>query len=202
MPFDASQLSQENILRDVHDTVNQRLRVDADVEIDSITINDIIIRDSTNSADKLKVHADGSLDVNTIISHTSDSIKLGDGTNLITSTTIGPKQGLDVNVAGGVVSGDFTTSGLSLDIKASTLTITDVPSAVPVTPLTDRNTISVRVWGDKIVYFGDSSVTSVAGYPKFQFEEIFMDIKDNPSVQLYAVCATGESCELRILEIA
>lgn len=33
-----------------------------------------------------------------IISHTSDSIRLGDGTNYITSTTIGPKTALDVNV--------------------------------------------------------------------------------------------------------
>jgi hypothetical protein len=33
-----------------------------------------------------------------VISHTNDSIRLGDGTSLVTTTTIGPKVGLDVNV--------------------------------------------------------------------------------------------------------
>lgn len=33
-----------------------------------------------------------------VISHTDDSIRLGDGTSLITATTIGPDVGLDVNV--------------------------------------------------------------------------------------------------------
>lgn len=83
MPFPTSNLSQENVLRDVHDEVNQRLRVDADIQLDSITINDIIIRDATNSSNKLKVNADGSLDVNTVISMVDDSIKIGDGTDFL-----------------------------------------------------------------------------------------------------------------------
>lgn len=33
-----------------------------------------------------------------IIDHTTDSIRLGDGTSLVTATTIGPKVGIDVNV--------------------------------------------------------------------------------------------------------
>lgn len=35
------------------------------------------------------------------IDHTTDSIRLGDGTSLITATTIGPKTGLDVNIIAG-----------------------------------------------------------------------------------------------------
>lgn len=50
----------------------------------------------------------GSFEV--IISHVNDSIRLGDGTNFITSTTIGPKVGLDVNLI----------NGLSLDVDAAT----------------------------------------------------------------------------------
>lgn len=38
----------------------------------------------------------GSFEV--VITHENDSIRLGDGTNFITSTTIGPKTGLDVAV--------------------------------------------------------------------------------------------------------
>lgn len=200
MVFPASDLSLENVLRDVHDQANQQLRVNAIVNIDDITVDvgDIIIRDATNPADKLKVNADGSIDTNTIISQVDDSIRIGDGVNLITSTTVGSKQGLDVNIAAGKVS----IEGLSTNIKTTVITVTDTPTAVPLTALANRNAISIRVWGEKIVYFGDSSVDSTTGYPKFQYEEIVMDIKDSPAITLYAVCSTGESSEIRILELA
>lgn len=47
------------------------------------------------------------LDVNIAdiaISHTSDSVALGDGTALLTSTVDGPKRALDVNLLGGNVT--------------------------------------------------------------------------------------------------
>lgn len=72
--FPTSQLSQENVLRDVHDPVTQALRTNATATI----------------------VVPGGLEVD--IQHTSDSIKIGDGVNLITSTNVGGKQGLDVNI--------------------------------------------------------------------------------------------------------
>lgn len=45
-----------------------------------------------------------------VISHTDDSIRLGDGTSLITATTIGPKVGLDVNVINEVDIEDLNAS--------------------------------------------------------------------------------------------
>lgn len=136
------------------------------------------------------------------ISNLEDSIAIGTATDLFTSTTVGPKVGLDVSVISGALTGSFTISGLFEDIKTSSLVVTDVPTAVPVTALTDRNTLSVRVWDDSTVYFGGASVTSASGYPKKKFEEISMDITDNPAVSLYAVCASGESSIIKIMEIA
>lgn len=72
MAYDTSPLSQENILRDIHDPVTQTIRTSATAVI-----------------------APG-LEIN--ISHTDDSIRLGDGTSLVTSTNVSGKQGLDVNV--------------------------------------------------------------------------------------------------------
>lgn len=46
-----------------------------------------------------------------IISHVDDSIRLGDGTSLVTTTTIGPDVGLDVNIIGGSIS--VTVNGVS-----------------------------------------------------------------------------------------
>jgi hypothetical protein len=74
MPFPTSNLSQENILRDVHDPATQSLRTNAQATI----------------------VVPGGLEV--AISHTNDSIRLGDGVNLITSTNVSGKQGLDVNI--------------------------------------------------------------------------------------------------------
>lgn len=66
-------LDANQVITHVYDEVNDRLRTDATLNIDSATI-----------------------EVST--SHTDDSIRLGDGTNLTTATVVGPKVGLDVNI--------------------------------------------------------------------------------------------------------
>lgn len=141
-----------------------------------------------------------------VISHLDDSIRLGDGSNLVTATPVGSDIGLDVNVIGGVVSGDFTSSGLSKSLKPQMVLVTDVPTKVPSTPLVDRNSMTIRVWNPSdptiIVYFGGSTVTTASGYPKLNSEEMIVDIKDNASVELYAICETGKTAELRVFEVA
>lgn len=72
MPFPTSDLSHENILRDIHDPVSQSIRTTASAII----------------APGLEID----------ISHTEDSVRLGNGTNFLTSTTVLGKIGLDVNL--------------------------------------------------------------------------------------------------------
>ena len=48
-----------------------------------------------------------------IISHTDDSIKLGDGTNLVTTTTVASDVGLDVNI----INSPLPITGTDLDIR-------------------------------------------------------------------------------------
>lgn len=62
----------------------------------------------------------GALDVNVAsgdltvdLSHTEDSIALGDGTNLLTSTTVGGDIGLDVNL----INASIVVSATDLDIR-------------------------------------------------------------------------------------
>jgi hypothetical protein len=66
-----SKLDFQQIIQNVHNEVDQCLRVDAKVSIGETEV---------------------------IISHENDSIRLGDGTDLVTTTTIGSDVGLDVNV--------------------------------------------------------------------------------------------------------
>lgn len=67
------QLDFNHIFQRVYDEVNDRLRVEA---IINTSIGDVEIS----------------------LIHTEDSVRLGDGTNFLTSTTIGSDVGLDVNV--------------------------------------------------------------------------------------------------------
>lgn len=67
--------------------VGDRLKVDAD-----ISVTDLDIRD---------------------LSHTQDSIRLGDGTDLVTTTTVGSDIGLDVNI----LNAELVVSATDLDIR-------------------------------------------------------------------------------------
>jgi len=121
MAFPTSNLSGENVLRDVHDQVDQRLRVDAQVTaiIEEVTVNvdldaaddNVAIKDPvTNNI--LGINADGSINANVNVNHIEDSIRLGNGTNFLTTTTTGPIVALDVAVSN-FPSGGATEATLS-----------------------------------------------------------------------------------------
>lgn len=170
-------LDSAQVIQHVYDEPNNRLRVETDATV--------------NMSGELEVAID----------QVDDSIRIGDGVNLVTASVIASKIGLDVNVIGGV-SGSFTSSGLSTGLRVQSIVVTDVATKLPSTSLTNRNALSMRVWGANTVYVGLSSVTASSGYPKRQFEEMVLDIKDNSNVDMYGICATGQSCEVRILELA
>ena len=71
--FPYTHLSASQVLQQSFDETKDRLRVDATATIESGTFN-------------------------IILTHQEDSIRLGDGTNFITSTAVSGKNGLDVNV--------------------------------------------------------------------------------------------------------
>lgn len=139
-----------------------------------------------------------------IISQTDDSIRIGDGVDLFTGTAAMGKIGLDVNVIGGTssVTGQISFSGLSTGLSTQAIMITDVPTKVPAIPLANRNAMSVRVWSNVTIYFGDSTVSPEQGYPKLYKEEIILDISDTSAVDLWAICDLGVTGQVRILQLA
>lgn len=171
-PFPASQLDFEQVIPAVYDDMG-RLRVDAEVTANFSGAQEVII------------------------SAEDDSIAIGDGTDLVTTTTVGPDVGLDVYVLNSI---ETTPSGLSGSLKTQSFTVTDTADSIPPISLVGRNSLSVRIFGTATVYIGDSTVTASSGYPKYQNEEVSLDITDNPSIELWGVCDTGQSCEVRILE--
>jgi hypothetical protein len=98
--------------------------------------------------------------------------------------------------------GIVTPHGLNEALKASVVTVTSTPTSFPVTPLVNRNGLTVRIIGSSTVFIGGPTVTYLTGYPRYQNEEIAMDITDDPDIAPYFVCAPGETCEIRLLEVA
>lgn len=99
-------LTQEHIIRRVFDETNLALRTTAtivapgglEVNLSAASGDNVAISDGV---DTLAINPDGSINANIgelLIVHTDDSIRLGDGTNFITSTSAGSKVALDVNV--------------------------------------------------------------------------------------------------------
>lgn len=127
------------------------------------------------------------------------AIANADGSKKVNVATVSGVDSLSVKVENQIES---TPVGLSTDIKPQRVTVTSVATKVPGIPLAGRNSMSVRVLGTATVYFGDSTVTTANGYPKFYREEIMLDVRDNASVELYAICESGQTCELAVLELA
>lgn len=102
LPYPKSNLDAAQVLQYAFSDDTQTLRttaafsgtisVDLDPTTDGVFIGDNI------SGNKLTVNADGSINTNVAISHTSDSVRLGNGTDFLTSTTVGPAKTLDVTV--------------------------------------------------------------------------------------------------------
>lgn len=66
-----------------------------------------------NDANPLPVDVKSSITVDVNLSHLNDSVRLGDGTNFLTSTTVGADIGLDVNI----INASLTVTATDLDIR-------------------------------------------------------------------------------------
>lgn len=129
-----TKLDSEQVLKRSYDETKNRIRVDAevtatigpvDVIIDAASGDSIKISDGV---DTLLVNADGSINVvaDVILSHTNDSVRLGDGTNLFTSTTIGPKTALDVNVINNVITPGTLVNTFNTASSVASATLTTI----------------------------------------------------------------------------
>lgn len=105
---------------------------------------------------------------------------------------------------GAGVESNVVLSGLSTGLSTTAIIVTDVPTLIPATAnvLLNRNGISVRNMTLEPIYLGSSAVNISSGYPKFQYEEFVADIRDSTAVYIYAICASGASSEVRIMQLA
>lgn len=105
---------------------------------------------------------------------------------------------------GAGVESAVVLSGLSTGLSTTAIIVTDTPTLIPATAnvLADRNGISIRNMTLEPIYLGSSGVTISNGYPKFQYEEFVADIRDSAAVYIYAICASGATSQVRIMQLA
>jgi len=177
-------LDQHQIANRVYDPLNDRIRVDA--EITAVIPGPVEVA----------------------IDHVTDSIKLGDGTTLFTSTAVGPDTGLDVNVIGGTVTGEITVTGLKIAGRTTTMDIPDTVVAIPASPLANRNSLSLtNLSPTETIYIGfnlsvtaNSVIGTTSGWPVGPSEGFNLDVTAN--IIIYAIAETGKTVRVKILELA
>lgn len=104
----------------------------------------------------------------------------------------------------GAIEGEFTPQGLNVALKVTNTTVSDTAAAVPLTPLSDRNSMIIR--NESLVdsiFIGNSDVTasgSTEGWELLPNSFFSLDIKD--SIQIYAIAATGLTVPIKVLELA
>lgn len=93
--------------------------------------------------------ADG-VNVEVDLSHVDDSVALGDGTNLFTSTTVGADIGLDVNLINTVISIDDNGGSLTVDgtVAATQSGTWDIGTVTTLTSIT--NDVNIADGGNSI----------------------------------------------------
>ena len=133
------------------------------------------------------------------LDHTSgganDSVRLGDGTDLITSTLVGSDQGLDVNVINnpGFANTDAAHGATSVDdTVGGTNLIT--------TALSDRKRVLFYNNGNSRAFIGKTGVTTANGFPIGRFAGL--ELEAGPAIDFYAITDTGGSADFRYLELS
>lgn len=160
-----SDLDQTQILQRSFDESADRLRVDADISIDSATVivetsytTDSMAIGDPNTDNILKINADGSIDANTIISMADDSIKVGDGTDF-----------LAVNADGSI---NIQATSLPLPTGAATAanqvtgntSLNNIDSKLPVLgAATIANSLPVNIASDQVVPISASTLPLPTG---------------------------------------
>jgi hypothetical protein len=175
----------------------------------NVTATDLDIRDLSSATDSVSAVQSGTWDIGTVgsitgdvnvtatdldirdLSHTQDSVKVGDGTDFLAVNADG-----SINVQGDLSVDDRqNTANLAQNVAISTTAV-----ALPATPLANRERMVIQNLGPNDIEIGPAGVTFGAGLniPKGDSIELWV----GPANAVYAICNTGKSANVRILELS
>lgn len=127
-----------------------------------------------------------------------DSVQIGDGTSLITSTLVSGKQALDVNIANSIdIDDDLANTAIENTATAVSTSAVNVVSS----PLANRKFLAIASNANKIVYFGKTGVTTANGFPLYMREKAMFRI--GAAVTPQFIGESGSSSEdMRVMELS
>jgi len=136
--------------------------------------------------------ASGNLSVDLV--HTSDSVRLGDGTTLHTGTTVGSDHGLDVYNLN-----DPGTADTAIANAANTLAVASTAEDVVASPLANRKRLFIYNEGNRTIHIGATGVTAANGFPLDPSNTI--ELLAGPSIDIEWV-GPNTAQEIRTLELS
>lgn len=141
-----TKLDANQVIKRIYDEDQNRIRVDAEV---SATIGTVTVVIDAASGDNIKI-SDGTHDLDITsdnaakvrIAHTTDSVKLGNGVDFITTTQISAKTALDVNVTNYQTSGQIQNTYNEINSVANNILTTLLTKTVTASGLLKKITVS------------------------------------------------------------
>jgi hypothetical protein len=193
-------------------------------KIDFSDAVDFDIRDLSHSQDSVKIgdgtdflgiNADGSINITdnggslTVdaidldirdLTHVSDNVRLGNGTVLNTITTTGPKNAIDVHIAGSDITFDLDDDLANTAIENTAYNATTTGGDILAgSQLASRKHMFVQNLGSQDTFVGKSGVTIANGLKLFKNNTMIARI--GPAVAVHALTASG-TADIRVMELS
>jgi hypothetical protein len=135
------------------------------------------------------------------LTHVSDSMRLGDGTDLITSTLSGGKQALDVYIANaGSIDVDDSLANTAIFTEARAVSTTAI-NLTAAAAIAGRKWLYVANEGNKSMYIGPSGVSAANGYPLHMGQQSEYRIGAAVTVQIIGE-AGASSEDIRVMQLS
>lgn len=177
-----------------HETINsvERLAVDSTLKDGAGTA---LTSTLIGGKQALDVYIAEGINVEVDLSHVDDSVRLGDGTNFLTSTTVGADIGLDVfNI------NDPSVANTAIASDANTLAVAGTAQDVVAAPLAARKYLMIHNNSNQAIFIGESGVTEATGFPVPPSSQIML--RAGAAIDIEFVGRTGQTPEIRTLELS
>lgn len=130
-----------------------------------------------------------------------DSVRLGDGTDLVTSTLSGGKQALDVYIANaGSIDIDDSLANTAIFTEARAVSTTAI-ALTAAAAIAGRKWLYVANEGNKSMYIGPSGVSAANGFPVHMGQQ--SEFRIGASVAPFIIGEAGSSAEdIRVMQLS
>ena len=134
------------------------------------------------------------------LSHTQDSARIGDGTDLVTVTNVASDYGLDVNIINTELPiSDTALANTAIATAANALDVANTAEDLVASPLANRKYLFAYNNGNKEAYLGPTGVSAATGFPIPPGS--LLELRAGPSIDIEWVSADTNQ-EMRTMELS